>query len=270
MAPKDSVGRGTNPIRWDDECVSPAHKNHRPDETAALQPVFPAVEDLIIHLDDGGKNDILQAVIKGYKNGGYLPHASPKPSQHYTPSPVSLLYNTSKSVNQPASPIITTPNLENKVPRNKETPVSYQIRRQRVYAPESEKDFTQVTTNPSPPTPTTIPPPTINTNPASKLRDFDSINVNAVEMQSSLRTTLNGGLPEGDNPRQHPSSYKDNRRRRPVYRKDDAGIPMVDQIISLGCDEGVSKSLVDNLTAKIEGLGMKPNCEKQTGRLDIR
>jgi hypothetical protein len=302
---RNMVDRGCSPIRWDENgtAVVSAHENGRSQdisEPVPVQPVFPAVEDLIIHVDDGKKNDILQAVINGYKNGAYpattaassLPIAK---SPSSVSIPISLPHKSPKSATQPNSTTATAPKAQDTSADHNSTsshheivdpfhPDSYPMHPPRIWTLPSEKDFTQITSNASPPTPATTPPPTttttttttaaaMDTSPARKFHDFAATNSNAVEMQNSLRTTLKSHFPPEANYRQYPISVKHDRFWKPVFRNDDGngneGRTM-DQIIALGCDESVDRSLLAEVTGKIEALGMKPNGANRTGRLDIR
>jgi hypothetical protein len=128
-----------------------------------------------------------------------------------------------------------------------------------------------------PPTPTITPPPSSEI--AQKFLDFSPMNsANAVTVQNSLRQVLNVHFQAGENGYSqyyHSVSPEMDRLWKPVFRNDEGASigdegRTVDQIIALGCEDGVKKDFFTQVSGQIERLGTKKDGVSRSGKLDTR
>jgi hypothetical protein len=128
-----------------------------------------------------------------------------------------------------------------------------------------------------PPTPTiTPPPPSIS----DKFVELPPVNSdNAINIQDSLRQTLGvhfpAGWENGFSQYYYPVAPEINRLWKPVFRNDygtTAGIDgrVVDQIVALGCEDGVKKDFFFQVSEQVERLGIKRDSINRSGKVDIR
>jgi hypothetical protein len=129
-----------------------------------------------------------------------------------------------------------------------------------------------------PPTPSLTPPPTAH-GLSEKFCEFSPMNPNSViGIQNSLRSLLNLHFPAGGNGYTQyyfPVSPETERLWKPVFRNDEnASIGnegrTVDQIIALGCEEGVKKDFFAQVSGQIEKLGMKRDGLNRSSKIDLK
>jgi hypothetical protein len=266
------VDRGTDPGEW---IESPTRTSSRePAELDISGPLLPATEDLVIQLTDETKDEVLETVVRAYKHESYTSIKSLQ-DKHLIPSPISLsgALGLDKETKRDIKETEITPlsNQDDEVdPFN---PDSYPLDPQKIWTP-STKDYTHITSNASPPTPATTPPPTGSGN-SHKIHDVSTVNPeSAVQLQNSLRAVLGVQFsPETSGYSQHLFATEHDRFWKPVFRNDKTSSNegrTVDLILCLGCDDGVKRGFVQDITTRIEKLGMKDNGTSKTGKLDIQ
>jgi hypothetical protein len=117
-----------------------------------------------------------------------------------------------------------------------------------------------------PPTPTLTPPPTHGN--ADRFLDLSPINAgNAINVQNSLRQLLSMHFPAGEYSQHYYSVAPEAERLwKPVFRNDERSSignegRTVDQIVALGCEEGVKLDFFWQISGQIEKLGTKTDGE---------
>lgn len=117
-----------------------------------------------------------------------------------------------------------------------------------------------------PPTPTLTPLPTRGN--ADRFLDFSPINAgNAISVQNSLRQLLSIHFPAGEYSQYYyPVAPEAERLWKPVFRNDERSSignedRTVDQIVALGCEEGVKRDFFWQISGQIEKLGIKRDGE---------
>ena len=254
-----------------------------------FRPVFPLVEDLIIHFADNRPNRILEFVIRDYKNSRYPVVPSSLPNSEYSSpneSPIS-----SKSPSTPLSIHGLRNGLRPILHMTTETDDTGYARGHDFdpYAAHdsSPPDIRQwpprkillrvenATETFEPPTPTTTPPRI-----GDKFVELPSIDSgNAINIQDSLRQALGvhfpAGWENGFSQYYYPVAPEIDRLWKPVFRNDystTVGIEgkTVDQIIALGCENGVKKDFFFQVSGQVERLGTKRDGLSRSGKIDIR
>jgi hypothetical protein len=275
------VDRGTDAEKIEVEEDIPEEEEAEP-----FEPVFAVVEDLVIHFVDEKPNEIFESIIRSYKTGGYpvFPPSAPaeeteEPETGATPSPVSSMSNDDHI--RPTSHLTAETddvgyerrhNYDPYAPHNSYPEIKIQW-------PPPDKfgraDSAMQATEPS--TPTITPPPSSEI--AQKFLDFSPMNSgNAVSVQNSLRQVLNVHFQAGENG--YSQYYRSvspemDRLWKPVFRNDESASignegRTVDQIIALGCEDGVKKDFFAQVSGQIERLGTKKDGVSRSGKLDIR
>jgi hypothetical protein len=252
-------------------------------------PVFPLVEDLIIHFADNRPNRLLEFVIRNYKNGKYPVVPASLPNSEYSSpneSPIS-----SKSPSTPRS----THDL-----RNGLRPILHMTTETDDTSYAGGHDFDPYAAHDNsppdirqwpprkillrvenaaetfePPTPTTTPPRI-----GDKFVELPSIDSgNAIHIQDSLRQALGVHFPasweNGFSQYYYPVAPEIDRLWKPVFRNDYSmtvgiGGRIVDQIIALGCEDGVKKDFFFQVSGQVERLGTKRDGLSRSGKIDIR
>jgi hypothetical protein len=268
------VDRGTDLEDSPSETVA----EEEPEEEEPFMPVFPVVEDLIIHFTNKTPNDIFDSVIRSYKNGSY-PVLPTTPSEAaVTDSRPSTAVDDFDHSSRPFSNI-TAETDDDGYHRRQEldpyNPDSYQPNGQCLWpAPRYPKDFAHTASIAGPLTPATTPPPTLSVV-AEKFHEFSPMNsMSAVGIHNSLRAALNVYFaPETTNYRQYEYAAENDRFWKQMFRSDDTQKgeeSTVDQILALGSEDGVSKDLFQEICGQVEKLGTKKRGITRTGKVDIR
>ncbi|CZR53925.1 uncharacterized protein PAC_03807 [Phialocephala subalpina] len=254
-----------------------------------FEPVFPVVEDLIIHLVDDNVNEILETVIRSYKDGSYpiMPKpasTSSKDSLEASTSPVSVSNEQHERKFRPESYLTTETDDTGYHRRGEYDPYDHDsyppdIKRQWPPMPPlpTSVRFDSMDSSVEPPTPTLTPPPQAS-GVAEKFIDFTAVNSNnAINVQNSLRQLLSLKFPAGEHGYSqylYPVPEAD-RLWKPVFRNDQNtsvsnDTRNVDQIIAFGCEDRVKKDFFFQISGQVERLGTKRDGVNRSGRLDIR
>ncbi|KAG9235022.1 hypothetical protein BJ875DRAFT_483635 [Amylocarpus encephaloides] len=266
------------------------------EDYAEFEPVFPLVEDLVIQVNDGQSNEVTDSVIRSYKNGSYpmippLPESvstrtsSLRPIQHQEEEDDADQEDNGSepSCNYGLRPETDHPSYES---RHSYDPYSSNER------PVSGMDHLQ------PPKKTflhadrSLPTPGIHSDTfspkqpsdesaielAKKFIEFSTADsIGTIVLQDSLRSLLSVHLPAGDDGYSQYSfsmSPESNRLWKPVFRNDDHTSrrnegKTVDQIICLGCENGVRKDFFNKISGHIERFGMKEDGIGRSSKIDI-
>ncbi|KUJ08509.1 uncharacterized protein LY89DRAFT_788882 [Mollisia scopiformis] len=277
VPPRVYVDRGEDAFQVSKESMEP------------FVPVFPVVEDLIIHLVDDNANQILESVISSYKDGTYpaLPPttSSPLPEEgEDQEAPISAVQSKKEDkALRPESCLTAETDDMGYERRHDYDPYndSYPPDIKRQWPPmQNNARVSSLDSSVGPPTPTLTPPvvPEVN-DIAQKFVDFTPTNPNnAINVQNSLRQLLILHLPAGENgysQHYYPVTPEAERLWKPVFRNDqNTSIGNdgrnVDQIIALGCEDGVKKDFFFQMSGQVERLGSKRDGVNRSGRLDIR
>lgn len=252
---------------------------NEPEEIPPFEPVFDVVEDLVIHFSHDTPNDIFEYVMSAYKNGSYpiLP-STPKSNSVSEASPKSL--NGEEPTMRPTSHLTAETDDDGFHRRHEFDPYADNNYPGGVNQWRLENKSSRSTSgrNLEPPTPSLTPPPTAR-GISEKFCEFSPMNPNSViGIQNSLRSLLKLHFPAGENGyTQHyfPVSPETDRLWKPVFRNDEnASIGnegrTVDQIIALGCEEGVKKDFFAQVSGQIEKLGMKRDGLNRSSKIDLR
>jgi hypothetical protein len=256
----------------------------------SFRPVFPLVEDLIIYFADNKPNRLLEFVIRNYKNGRYPVVPSSLPNSEYSSPNESPISSMSPS----------TPHSTHDL-RNGLRPISHMTTetddtcyaRGHDFDPYAAHDSYPPDIRQWPPrkillrvenaTETVESPPKIAPPPPSigdKFVELSSIDSgNAINLQDSLRQALDvhfpAGWENGFSQYYYAVAAETDRLWKPVFRTDystTVGIEgrTVDQIIALGCEDGVKKDFFFQVSGQVERLGTKRDGLSRSGKLDIR
>ena len=290
------VDRGCSPVRFEHWGIE--------NQTSLPASSTSPVEDLIIHIDDGDRDKILEAIMNGYRNNKSS-SASKLAAQAGSANPLSTpAFSKSTSVMRTLNPFKGTVTTDCRYSEGKLSFANYEIRQPRkgsalAKSPSlTKKDHRQITSNAAPPTPATTPPPVQQAvEQVRKLSDFGIIPLPAsalpvhnvkvsqrakfeefgilsdsgpLETQNSLRSTLAKHFPSKSGYNQYPikNDYPD-RLWKPTFEDDDTGRKRMDQILALGCDDFVDQTAWTNVLARVEGLGMLKD-GSAVGKLDMQ
>jgi hypothetical protein len=283
--PRVFVDRGTDagetpletPISEDSEINKP------------LTPVFTMVEDLIIHFTNGTSDEIFKSVVRSYKDGSYpIAPESQITIEEPTSSPSTISSLSSSSPDKlvpPLRPTYLTSQTDDggHHTRTEYDPYgsqdSYPPDTKRQRPPRSQLERADSAIHDVEPPATTITHPLEPNNFAAKFVEFSPANpTNAISAQNSLRSVLNIHFPAGENGYSqyyYPIAPEANRLWKPVFRNDDTVSignedRTFDQIIALGCEEGVKKDFFAQVSGQVERLGIKKDGMSRSGKLDIR
>ncbi|KAF4626287.1 hypothetical protein G7Y89_g11870 [Cudoniella acicularis] len=256
-----------------------------PDESELdiFVPIFPVVEDMVIHFIDGTSNEILESVICSYKNGSYP--VIPSLSKTYCegpPSPQSISsHEAEKNGFRPEStlPELDGPGYQG---RHSYDPYNSDDRHPSIiHRPWPSKNMLVRPDSgvqmPDLPTPTRTPSPPNGI--SKKFIDFSPANAsNAILVQNALRQLLSTHFPASKNGySQHCFAVtpEANRFWKPVFRNDDSSSignegRTVDMILALGCEAGVRKEFFNQISGHVERLGMKRDGVNRSAKVDIR
>ena len=247
------------------------------EEAAPFEPVFPVVEDLVIHFTHDHPSDIFEHVLSEYKNGNYPIFPSLEPDSSPPASPSNT--NEEHQSIRPTSHLTTETDDEGFHRRHEIDPYATNnypggVNQWRMKDAEEQNSARDL----KPPTPSLTPPPTARSSP-EKFFEFSPMNPNSViGIQNSLRSLFNLHFPAGkDGYTQYyyPVSPETERLWKPVFRNDETSSignegRTVDQIIALGCDEGVKTEFSSQVSGKIERFGMKSDGSNRSSKIDLR
>lgn len=249
-------------------------------------PVFPVAEDLVIHLVDDNANVLLESVINSYKEERYPIMPTPVFSSQLSKeehSPITVSNEQHQKVLRRESYHTAETDDMGYERRHDYDPYddSYSpgIKRQWPPMPRTMR-LDSLGSSVGPPTPTLTPPPVPQSNSvAKKFINFTPIDPNnAINVQNSLRQLLSLHFPAGENgysQHYYPVAPEADRLWKPVFRNDQSTIignddRNVDQIIALGCEDGVKKDFFFQISGQVEKLGSKRDGLNRSGKLDIR
>jgi hypothetical protein len=272
------IDRGTDP----EEIIAevPAME----EEVGPFEPVFAVVEDLVINFHPRGSNEIFDSVMRSYKNGSYpvLPTLEPteQPELEFKPLPSPISAMTTEGGHsrflRPTSHLTAETDDVGCERRHTYDPYAYQQGFEKKWPPKDRLGRAgSAVQSLEPPTPCSTPPPHEI---AEKFLDFAPVNVgNAISVQNSLRQVLSVHFPTSDGYSQHICSAGSEMDRlwKPVFRNDESAAignegRTVDQIVALGCEDGVRKDYFAQISGQIERLGTKKDGVSRSGKLDIR
>jgi len=248
-----------------------AREEESESSTLDFEPVFPVVEDLVIHINAGSSDPILDSVILSYKTGAY-----PKfPDSLVTNIPLSpTVSNSTTGTDCPeiCSNISTKAGEEHSNCQDEFDPYSSNAS---PWPRNYGSNHTGIVL--APPTPTITPRP-VSTGCSEKFYALSPLDVeNVIEVQNSLREILGLFFPRGEesyNQHLFPGIPEADRLWKPVFSNNEAtsahGDSTVDQIIALGCEEGVQQDLFSQISGQVERLGAKRDGANRSGRLDLR
>lgn len=248
-----------------------------PEESAPFEPVFPVVEDLVIHFSYDDPCDIFEYVISAYKNGSYPTLPSPETESSSVPASPSST-TAKKATTRPISHLTAETDDDGYHRRHEFDPYAannYSGGVNQWPLKHSKENSGQ---NLQPPSPSPTPPPSARGVP-NKFCEFSPMKPNSViGIQNSLRSLLNLHFPAGENgytQYSFPVAPEMERLWKPVFRNDENSSigsdgRTVDQIIALGCEEGVKKDLFSQISGQIEKLGTKRDGLNRSSKIDLR
>ncbi|KAE9372141.1 hypothetical protein N431DRAFT_375098 [Stipitochalara longipes BDJ] len=279
QGPRIFIDRGTDA----GDAMENVRKTEDTWEIKPLIPVFPVREDFILQLFDGQPHDILESVIRTAKDGTYpaIPLAlgtppSPFSEDYDSPaSPMSAASLQHRSILRPPSHLLEA---TDKVDYAKEPGFDLYASHDD-YPPDIKRRCPQdkqlkVVNGDAPPTPTLTSSPMQNN--AEKLFNFSPVKArNAINVQNSLRQMLSAHFPAGEYSQHfYPVSPEAERLWKPVFRNDEHSSignegRTVDQILALGCEDGVKRDFFLQISGQIGKLGSKRDGTNRSGTLDI-
>jgi hypothetical protein len=242
---------------------------------APFEPVFPVVEDLVIHFSYEDPYKIFEYVISGYKSGSYP--VFPSSEQEFSSIPASpTTSNVGEATIRPISRL-TAETDDDGCHRHHEFD-TYAANNYSEGVTQWPLKHSKSGRNIQPSSPTPTPPPSAKGIP-NKFCEFSPINPNSViGIQNSLRSLLNLHFPAGKygyTQYSFPVAPEMERLWKPVFRNDDSSSighegRTVDQIIALGCEEGVKKDFFSQISGQIEKLGTKRDGLNRSSKIDLR
>jgi hypothetical protein len=269
------VDRGTDAEEKEgsDE-ITTGERNPEKVAEEAFEPVFPLVEDLIIHMTSHTSNEVFDSVLQSYINGTYpiIPHTAPGDEL----APTSITTISTSDHPQPQSQLEAESDDEFD-PYSSHYDYSQNVKR---WSGQKNSSMTDSAVHDlDPPTPSVTPPPPHTKSISNRFCDFSPINQNSViGVQNSLRALLSLHFPAGEEGyTQHcfPVAPESDRLWKPVWRNEEhcsngSEGRTVDLIVAFGCEDGVKKDFFDSISGHLERLGTKRDGLSRTGRLDIR
>jgi hypothetical protein len=240
---------------------------------APFQPIFPLVEDLVIHFSDGNIYEVFDYVIKSYKNGSY------------PQSPVK----TEEQKSVPNSPIATDPRPVSTVTIETDDEGQHRRHELNLYSPslsqhsphqgrfprKVSKRIPNMLSIQSPPTPAATPPLTrYSSTRFERFIEFSPVNIKtALGIQNSFRSLLSQRFPSALGYKQLSYPSETDRFWKPVLRNDEGyqnDGRTVDQILAVGYAERVNRELFHTVSGQIEGLGVKRSGLRKSATIDLR
>ena len=280
QGPRIFTDRGTDAR----DAVENPRKTEEAGETKPFTPVFPVLEDFILQLFDGQPDEILESVIRTAKDGTYpaIPPAlegpdlsiydmdsrsapsSPFLEEYDSPtSPVSAVSLQHYSILRPPSHLLGSTDMIDDAKEADFDPYASHDD----YPPDIKRRWPQdrqsrADNDDAPPTSNLTPPPSHSN--AEKFFDFSPVNAgNSINVQNSLRQMLSTHFPAGQYSQHfYPVAAEAERLWKPVFRNDErSSISIegrtVDQILALGCEDGVKRDFFFQISGQIGKLGSK-------------
>jgi hypothetical protein len=277
-APHTYIDRGTDTHGlYESETVA-----DEPEEdiknSGPFESVFPVDEDLIVHFSNG-RNGVFESIIRSYKNGCYPVASRMSHNSKGFKSLSSSSQLEDKITEMPVSPIATNvdsnpcyPRRNVKLNSRKNLPLDG-----RCAWPVggNPKDSSHIMPKAEPPTPATTPP-LVKPDVTQKFQEIIILSdaIMAIDVQNSLRLALSIRLPpEASKVKQHIFAIESNRLWKPLFHNcanSCHSSTTVDQIIAIGCEDGVTKGFFHSILAKVENLGSKKHSPSRASKLDIR
>jgi len=285
------VDKGTDAATWD-----PPEEDGKPAEDDHFEPLFPLVEDLVIHFSGNTTNRVLESAIDHFKDGSH-PVIPRKKNDSMTLAGDSL--DLDGPIEFPSTPtsgrfpdlISPTPShhqsaaVDHQQDDDEYDPFASDGKYQ--YNPEPEPLPTKASVTlctpsiatPQPPTPAQTPPPSDNREDPRKFYDFSIAGRRtAVCIQNALRSVLNVYFPpsDADSHKCHFPLLPDlDGLWKPVFGEAEPESPRrdgrkTDLILAIGSHNGVKREFLSSITAQIEKLGTGPGGLTRSGRLDLR
>lgn len=249
----------------------------------AFEPVFPLVEDLIIHFTSNTVNEIFDATLESYRNGAYPITPSLLSDVQNPPSPSTSSTSFQNRQRRPQSQSKAGTDDNSPQTSNEYDPYSFHNGYHQNTEPwPGQKDCSMPNSaipEFQPPTPSITPPPTKAGPRSDRFCDFSPVNQKSViDVQNSLRALLSIHFPAGENGySQHyfPASPEPDRLWKPVWKNHEhagAGIGgrNFDLMVALGCEDGVKNDFFALISGQVERLGVKADGRNRSGKLDIR
>lgn len=260
------IDRGTDARNFP-ECTEAIEE-----ESSNFEPVFPVVEDLVIYFRSEQSDKILDFVIQSYKNGSY---SGPVDAEVSPISPTSTV-STPRGMSPAMDPVVTdTCDKSSEFDPYSSNNDAYPNGRWSIQTVRPVKRDSAVQ-NPEPLPPLTTPPPLVKSI-TGKFYDFNpTYRDSVIGVQDSLRAFLGLHFPASETGySQHcfPVIPEAERLWKSVWSADqseDRDARSVDQIIALGCDDGVRKDFFGQISGQVEKLGTKRSGVNRSGRLDLR
>ncbi|KAI9893603.1 MAG: hypothetical protein M1814_006399 [Vezdaea aestivalis] len=246
-APKHYVDRGTD--------AQPEQRVFK----APFQPVFPLVEDLVIHFSDGHAYEIFDTVLSSYRNGQYNQLQA---SQALTP-----LTGTTR----PTSIATVETDDEGQARRHENSFQANNIDRHKFL---SSKSIPGVLA-PGPLTPAEAPP--LMRYPSTRFERFIEFTAltakSALGIQNAFRAVLAQRFPPALGYKQLPFASDTDRFWKPVLRIDEGFANdgrTVDLILAVGHAERVNRDVFHNVCGKLAQLGSRRSGLTKSSTIDIR
>lgn len=269
------IDKGTDP---GDNLVDTLATISKPVEEVLVvfQPIFPVVEDLVIHFTSDISNEIFDFVLSSLKCGDCL--SSGENTDHRVSSilPISCI-SPSEFLHKPSSQFTADTDGESFYRHYESDLYSSSNDTSPNQWPDKYKstkhDSAIQTSEPSSPKMVL----SLSKNGTSnKICEFTPVNRdNVIGVQNSLRALLAFNFPTEMGYSQHyfPVVPEADRLWKPVWSCDERDVHearSVDQIIALGCEDGVHKDFFSQISGQVERLGMKRSGINRSGRLDLR
>ncbi|RDW71353.1 hypothetical protein BP6252_07916 [Coleophoma cylindrospora] len=245
-----------------------------PAEEPLYEAVFAVFEDLVIHFTDGSENEILDTVLRTFKDNSDYPLICSSAS--------STLCDASDRHEVESQSTVETD--DSGYTRRYESdscksvsPVDDCFPTNRLWPPHHSLEHIRSDRTIQPPTPAMTPPPSSAKNMFQRYQEFTAESLNALDVQNSLRAILKEHLPSSEGYSQHFYTLMPEADRfwKPVFKCDsdnnsETDGRTVDQIIALGCEAGVNKDFFAEISGQVEKLGSKTSGISRSGRLDLR
>jgi len=257
------------------------------DANEPFQTALPMMEDMIIYFKEKESEPRLEAMIEAFRNGTY-PISTPPQLQRDAQDPTapSSPPKSRNSTPNPGDGSVATkgPAIVGEInPAYDDEYDPFAARGNYVYPPTTAylpKQRAVATTQivPAPPTPAQTPPPqNTNTPTGTAIHDFNVAGYKtAVSVQNSLRTLLGNHFPSEGHGYQFsfPLLPGLDGFWRPVFRENSSenlrATRKVDLILAVGTQQGVDRDLFNAVSSALMKLGMEPDGQSRSVKLDIR
>jgi hypothetical protein len=232
-------------------------------------PVFPVVEDFTLQVFAGKPDEILEFVIRSSKDGSYpvIPHSNPSlplSEQNDSPrSPMAALDLQHRSMLRLSSDLTDRDRIGGtREPEYDPYNDDYLPDNKRRWLADRDIRASNAIPIVEPLKPTMISSPTHSI--ADRFFDFSPVDAgNAISVQNSLRQLLSMHFPDRYySQHYYPVAPEAERLWKSVFSNDERSSMgnegrTVDQIVALGCEEGVTREFFFQISGQIEKLGCK-------------